>query len=149
MRALLQRVRQGAVHVDGCITGQTGPGYVIFLGIGSGDSQQDAAWLAKKTAILRVFEDEQGRFNLSLLDMQGSALVVSQFTLYADCRRGNRPSFEQAASPQVAEYLYQEYVHLLRAQGIVVETGVFQAHMLVDLVNDGPATFLLESPPHK
>ena len=149
MRALLQRVRQGAVHVDGRMTGQTGPGYVIFLGVGRGDSQQDAAWLAQKTANLRVFEDEQGRFNLSLLDMKGSALVVSQFTLYADCRRGNRPGFEQAAPPQVAEYLYQEYVQLLRAQGIVVETGVFQAHMLVELVNDGPATFLLESPPHK
>ncbi len=149
MRALLQRVRQGAVHVDGRMTGQTGPGYVIFLGVGRGDSQQDAAWLAQKTANLRVFEDEQGRFNLSLLDMKGSALVVSQFTLYADCRRGNRPGFEQAAPPQEAEYLYQEYVQLLRAQGIVVETGVFQAHMLVELVNDGPATFLLESPPHK
>ena len=149
MRALLQRVRQGAVHVDGRMTGQTGPGYVIFLGVGRGDSQQDAAWLAQKTANLRVFEDEQGRFNLSLLDMKGSALVVSQFTLYADCRRGKRPGFEQAAPPQEAEYLYQEYVQLLRAQGIVVETGVFQAHMLVELVNDGPATFLLESPPHK
>ena len=145
MRALLQRVSRGSVASEGKLCGQIGAGLVVLLGVAKGDGEEEVSYLARKTANLRIFEDEQGKMNLSLRDVQGSILVVSQFTLYADASRGNRPSFEQAADPATAERLYQRYVELLRAEGLAVETGVFQTHMLVELANDGPVTILLES----
>jgi len=145
MRALLQRVSRGSVASEGKLCGQIGAGLVVLLGVAKGDGEEEVSYLARKTANLRIFEDEQGKMNLSLRDVQGSILVVSQFTLYADASRGNRPSFEQAADPATADRLYQRYVELLRAEGLAVETGVFQTHMLVELTNDGPVTILLES----
>jgi len=145
MRALLQRVSRGSVASEGKLCGQIGAGLVVLLGVAKGDGEEEVSYLARKTANLRIFEDEQGKMNLSLRDVQGSILVVSQFTLYADASRGNRPSFEQAADPAMADRLYQRYVELLRAEGLAVETGVFQTHMLVELTNDGPVTILLES----
>lgn len=145
MRALLQRVSRGSVASEGKLCGQIGAGLVVLLGVAKGDGEEEVSYLARKTANLRIFEDEQGKMNLSLRDVQGSILVVSQFTLYADASRGNRPSFEQAADPATADRLYQRYVELLRAEGLAVETGVFQTHMLVELANDGPVTILLES----
>jgi D-tyrosyl-tRNA(Tyr) deacylase len=147
MRALLQRVRQASVSVDGKVVGQIGHGYVILLGVGHGDGQEQAAWLANKIAGLRVFEDDEGKFNLSILDVGGSALVVSQFTLFADARKGRRPSFVDAALPEVAEPLIEHFAELLRAEGVPVEMGTFGARMLVEIHNDGPVTIWLEREP--
>ncbi len=146
MRALIQRVSSACVRVDGAETGRCGPGLLVLFGAGRGDGPQDVAWLVRKTANLRIFEDEAGKLNLSVKDIGGSLLVVSQFTLYADCRRGNRPGFDQAAPPELANSLYEQYVSGLRAEGLPVETGVFQAHMAVELINDGPVTIMLETP---
>ncbi|MBR3392188.1 MAG: D-tyrosyl-tRNA(Tyr) deacylase [Firmicutes bacterium] len=146
MRALIQRVSSACVRVDGAETGRSGPGLLVLFGAGRGDGPQDVAWLVRKTANLRIFEDEAGKLNLSVKDIGGSLLVVSQFTLYADCRRGNRPGFDQAAPPELANSLYEQYVSGLRAEGLPVETGVFQAHMAVELINDGPVTIMLETP---
>ena len=146
MRALIQRVSSACVRVDGAETGRCGQGLLVLFGAGRGDGPEDVAWLVRKTANLRIFEDEAGKLNLSVKDIGGSLLVVSQFTLYADCRRGNRPGFDQAAPPELANSLYEQYVSGLRAEGLPVETGVFQAHMAVELINDGPVTIMLETP---
>lgn len=144
MRALLQRVTRASVTVDGQVVASIGRGLVILLGIGQGDTIAQAEFLAEKCAHLRIFEDEQGKFNRSLLDVGGEALVVSQFTLYGDARKGRRPSFSEAARPEVAAPLVEEFCRLLRAQGVPTQTGVFAAHMLVEIHNDGPVTIWLE-----
>ncbi|MCG0239586.1 MAG: D-aminoacyl-tRNA deacylase [Firmicutes bacterium] len=146
MRALVQRVSRGRVTVGGEVVGEIGRGYVVLLGVARDDTPEDARYLAEKVAHLRIWEDEAGKMNRSLLEVGGAALVVSQFTLYADTRRGRRPSFEQAARPEVAEPLYERFCAELRSLGVPVATGRFQAHMEVELVNDGPVTVLVESP---
>jgi D-aminoacyl-tRNA deacylase len=145
VRALLQRTTGARVRVDGEVVGEIGSGLVIFLGVGPDDSEAIAADLARKAAELRIFRDEAGRTNVSLLDVGGSALVVSQFTLYADTRRGRRPGFTNAASPAQAERLYEQFAAALRALGVVVATGRFGAEMAVELVNDGPFTIWLDT----
>ena len=145
MRALLQRVSRAEVRVEGEVTARIGRGLVILLGIGPGDDESVGAALARRIAELRIFRDDEGRTNRSLLDVAGEALVVSQFTLYGDCRKGRRPSFDDAAPPELARPLYEYFVERLRAAKLVVETGVFQASMKVSLVNDGPFTILLDS----
>src|SRR5216683_3500349 len=145
MRIVAQRVSRAKVTVEGRVTGEIGPGLMILLGVGKEDTSQVAAAMAEKAANLRIFEDEQGKMNRSLLDVKGSALVVSQFTLYGDARGQRRPSFLAAASPEQAQALYEEFCEVLRAQGGSVETGIFQAMMAVELVNDGPVTILLDS----
>lgn len=145
MRAVIQRVRSGAVTVDGEVVGSIGHGLVVLLGVGDGDTQKDAAWLAEKTANLRVFEDAEGKMNLSVLDVAGSALVVSQFTLYGDARKGRRPSFTEAAPPDVADGLYVRYMRYLEDFGLCVQTGRFRAKMLVSIQNDGPVTLILDT----
>lgn len=145
MRVHLQRVSRAAVTVDGETVGQIGAGFVALVGVGHGDGEEQAAWLARKVAGLRVFEDAEGKFNLSLNDVGGSVLVVSQFTLYADASRGRRPAFTDAAPPEVAEPLVERFAQILREQyRVPVEMGVFGAHMLVEIHNDGPVTILLE-----
>lgn len=144
MRVLLQRVSRAAVAVDGEETGAVGRGFLALVGVTHEDGAAAARKLAAKTARLRVFADDAGLMNLALGDVGGAVLAVSQFTLYADTRRGNRPSFTDAAPPQRGEAVYEAYVEALRAEGVPVETGVFGAHMQVDLVNDGPVTILLE-----
>ena len=144
MRVLVQRVREASVTVEGEVVGAIDQGFVALVGVGHADGEEQAAWLAKKVAGLRVFEDEEGKFNRSLLDVGGAALVVSQFTLYADSRKGRRPSFTDAAPPEVAEPLVARFADLLRAQGVPVEMGVFGAMMLVEIHNDGPVTIWLE-----
>ena len=147
MRVLIQRVRRASVTVAGETVGSAGRGILIFLGITHGDSRADADWLAKKAAGLRIFEDDEGKMNRSLLDIGGDALVISQFTLYADCRKGRRPGFDAAGDPAVANELYEYFVAQLKAEGVArVATGRFGADMLVSLENDGPATFLLSHP---
>lgn len=146
MRALVQRVSAGSVTIEGQETARIGKGFVVLLGVGKDDDADAVAYLVRKTANLRVFEDENGKMNLSLKDVGGEALVVSQFTLYADARRGNRPGFDQAAPPDMANRLYLAYVDALRAEGIPVQTGTFQADMRVEIINEGPVTILLESP---
>jgi len=145
MRAVLQRVSRARVSVDGKVTGEIGACLMILLCVGKQDSSAVAASLAEKTANLRIFEDEQQKMNLSLLDVKGSALVVSQFTLYGDARGQRRPGFISAAPPDLAKRLYDEYCEALRRLGITVATGVFQAMMSVELVNEGPVTILLDS----
>ncbi len=146
MRALVQRVSHAAVTVDNQTIGEIGKGLVVFIGVTHNDTENDARWLAQKIAHLRIFEDATSKFNLSALDVGASALVVSQFTLYGDARRGRRPDFIAAARPEVAEPLIERFITLLREQGLHVETGKFQAHMLVHILNDGPVTLLLDSP---
>jgi D-aminoacyl-tRNA deacylase len=145
MRAVVQRVNHASVKVDGELTGAIGVGLLVLLGIARGDEASDATKLAKKTAELRIFPDEAGRFNRSLLDLGSAVLVVSQFTLLADTRRGRRPSFADAAPPEEAQPLVQHYEQALRDLGVSVQSGRFGAHMLVELENDGPVTILLES----
>jgi D-tyrosyl-tRNA(Tyr) deacylase len=145
MRALIQRVRRAAVSVEGAVIGEIGPGLAILLGVREGDTDENAAWLADKIAHLRIFDDDAGRFDRSLRDVQGAALVVPQFTLYGDARRGRRPSFSEAALPEQAEPLYERFCYHLRQQGIPVETGRFGAHMLVEIHNDGPVTLWLDT----
>jgi D-tyrosyl-tRNA(Tyr) deacylase len=144
MRAVVQRVSQASVSVDGKVVGEIGPGVVVLLGVTHGDTREQADWLAEKVAGLRIFEDAEGKMNLGLLDVGGAALVVSQFTLYGDARKGRRPGFSDAAPPEVAEPLVDYFAQALRAQGVPVETGIFRAHMLVEIHNDGPVTILLE-----
>ena len=145
MRIVLQRVREARVEVDGRIVGQIGNGLLILLGVTTSDTNKDAEYLADKVVNLRIFPDESGRMNRSVLDVQGGLLIVSQFTLYGDCRKGRRPGFDQAAPPEQARELYEIFVALARAANLTVETGIFQAHMQVHLVNDGPVTFVLDS----
>jgi len=145
VRAVIQRVGRASVAVEGRVTGEIGAGLLILLGVGRLDNLEVTYYLAEKIVNLRIFSDDAGKMNLSLLDVGGSALVVSQFTLYGDTRGGRRPSYIQAAAPEEANRLYQEFVSSMRALGVRVETGVFQAHMQVELVNDGPVTILLDS----
>jgi D-aminoacyl-tRNA deacylase len=145
MRIVLQRVSRASVTVDGRVAGEIGAGLAVLVAVGREDSSATAASMAEKIVNLRVFNDDQGKMNRSLLDTGGAVLVVSQFTLYGDARGGRRPSFILAAPPELGKALYEEFVAALRALGLRVETGVFQAHMSVDLVNDGPVTILLDS----
>lgn len=144
MRALIQRVSKASVTVEGESISRIGKGLVVLLGIGHGDVDAQAAFLAEKVANLRIFEDEQGKTNLSILDVGGEAIVVSQFTLYADTRKGRRPSFIDAALPEVAEPLVNRFIELLRGYGVPTQTGKFGAHMEVEIHNDGPVTIWLE-----
>ncbi len=145
MRAVLQRVSRASVDVDGACVGRIERGWLVLLGVERGDTGDDAAWMAEKVLNLRGFEDDQGKMNRSVVEIGGGALVVSQFTLLADCRAGRRPSFTAAAEPALAEELYLRCTELLRQSGLNVATGVFRAMMKVELVNEGPVTFLLDS----
>ena len=145
MRAVIQRVSEARVTVAGSVLGEIGPGLLALLGVAKPDTAADAEFLAEKILNLRVFPDEAGKMNRSLLDTGGALLVVSQFTLYCDCRKGRRPSFDDAAPAEQARRLYEHFVETARRSGVRVETGVFQAHMDVALVNDGPVTLLVES----
>ena len=145
MKALLQRVTRASVTVEGDKVSEIGRGLVALVGVAQGDSEKDARYLADKTVNLRIFSDEAGKFNLSLLDIRGELLAVSQFTLLADTRKGRRPSFTQAAPPGEAEALFDSFVEIARATGLKVSTGRFQQHMLVEIHNDGPVTVLLDS----
>ena len=147
MRVVVQRVSRAFVRASGSTAGEIGPGLLVLLGVAEGDGDEEAARLAAKVARLRVFEDEAGRFDRSLLDTGGAALVVSQFTLIADTAKGNRPSFAAAAPPERAEPVYESFCAALRELGVPVETGVFGARMAVELVNDGPVTIVLEVGP--
>lgn len=146
MRALLQRVTRAGVRVDGEDIASIGPGLLVFLGVADGDSKVEADWLAEKVANLRIFSDADDKMNLSLIDIKGQALVVSQFTLYGDCRRGRRPGFELAAKPDQANELYEYFKAQLAAKGPEVSSGRFAANMAVSLVNDGPVTFIIDTP---
>jgi D-tyrosyl-tRNA(Tyr) deacylase len=145
MRACIQRVSEAGVTVDGTVTGQVGRGLVVLLGVGQGDGDVEVAWLAEKIVGLRIFEDDAGKMNHSLIEIGGAMLVVSQFTLYGDCRKGRRPSFTSAAPPELAERLYNGFVDRVRAAGIEVATGRFREHMHVSLVNDGPVTVWIDT----
>ncbi len=145
MRAVIQRVSEAKVVVEGRVVGQIEKGFLVLLGVGKGDTLEDAAYLARKIANLRVFTDAAGKMNLALADVGGEVLAVSQFTLYGDARKGNRPSFIEAAAPDDGKRLYQQFCDLLVGQGLHVEQGIFQAHMDVHLVNDGPVTIWLDS----
>lgn len=145
MRAVVQRVAKASVSVGGEIVGKIGQGFVVLLGVSGEDTERDAEYLAGKIVKLRVFEDENGKMNISLLDIKGELLIVSQFTLYGDCKRGNRPGYDKAARPEAAKGLYEDFVAYCRGYGIKVETGIFQAMMQVELQNDGPVTLLLDS----
>ena len=145
MRAVVQRAARGRVTVDGAEVGAIGPGLVVLLGVKVGDTADDACYLAERVANLRIMEDAQGKMNLSVRDTGGAVLVVSQFTLYGDTRKGRRPSFVEAARPEAANEFYERFVTELRALGLRVATGRFQAMMQVELVNDGPVTLLVES----
>ena len=145
MRALVQRVSHASVTIDGRIHGQIGQGFLVLLGITDGDTVDDAVYLADKTVKMRVFTDENDKMNRSLADVGGGLLIVSQFTLYGDCRKGNRPSFVKAGAPQMAEKLYEHFLARCREQADVVEKGQFGADMKVELLNDGPFTLMLDS----
>lgn len=145
MRAIIQRVKEARVEVEGEVVGRIGEGMLILLGAGKDDTEVDAEYLAEKILTLRIFEDVEGKMNLSLTDTGGEVLVVSQFTLYGDCRKGRRPSFDKAAPPETAEELYEIFVREIRERGVNVETGKFRAMMDVHLVNWGPVTLMLDS----
>lgn len=145
MRAVLQRTDRSSVSVDGQPVAAIGRGLTVLLGVGHGDTEKDAAYLADKVVNLRIFPDDAGKMNLSLLDVAGELLVISQFTLYGDCRKGKRPSFDTAASPQLAQELYQKFIESCRDYGIQTSQGKFQTEMVVSLDNHGPVTILLDS----
>ena len=145
MRAVVQRVKESRVEVKNRVVGQIGPGLLILVGVGQDDTLKDCEYLAGKISHLRIFSDEKGFMNLSLLDTKGAALVVSQFTLWGDCRKGRRPSFVKAAPPEPARELYEHFVELLKREGLTVATGMFQEMMDVHLVNDGPVTLMIDS----
>ena len=145
MRLVIQRVLESSVRVDGEVVGSIGKGFMVLCGVEDGDTQEDVRYCVDKTVNLRIFEDEAGKMNLSVQDVGGSILAVSQFTLCGDCRKGKRPSFDKAAKPEIANEYYEQFVAGCRAKGLPVETGVFRAHMLVESVNNGPVTILLDS----
>ncbi len=145
MRAVVQRVSGARVEVDGKVTGEIGAGLLVLIGVTRSDSEKDADFLAEKIVNLRIFADENGKMNRSLLESGGGLLAVSQFTLYGDCRKGRRPSFDAAAPPDQARALYERFIEAAGSKGVRVETGIFQAHMSVSLTNDGPVTLVLES----
>ncbi|MFC1783217.1 D-aminoacyl-tRNA deacylase [Planctomycetota bacterium] len=145
MRAVIQRVTRAQVEVDGEITGQIDGGLLVFLSVGQGDTEADVQFMADKLINLRIFSDENDKMNLSVRDVGGSILMISQFTLHGDCRKGRRPGFDQAADPDTARRLYELAVELIRQQQVKCQTGVFAAHMHVSSLNDGPVTFLLDS----
>lgn len=145
MRAVVQRVKSASVTVDGELVSEIGAGVLVFLGVAHDDTATELEYIANKVANLRIFEDEDGKMNRSLLETGGAALVVSQFTLYGDCRKGRRPSFINAARPEVANTVYEQFITLLKQQGIPTQGGTFQAMMDVQLINDGPVTILLDS----
>lgn len=145
MRAVLQRVSRAKVTVGDRVTGEVGVGWLLLLGVAPGDTQKEIGWLADKVANLRAFKDADGKMNLSVQDVGGSVLVVSQFTLYGDCRKGRRPGFTGAAPPAIAEPLYEAFVVALKALGVPTATGEFAADMRVELVNDGPVTFVIDT----
>lgn len=146
MRAVVQRVAEAAVRVDGQVVGRCGNGLLVLLAVTHDDTEAQARWMARKLAGLRIFEDEAGQMNLSILDVGGSALVISQFTLYGNCRKGRRPSFVHSARPEHAEPLYERFCDLLAEEGLPVERGIFAADMKVSLLNDGPVTILVDTP---
>ena len=145
MRACIQRVSEAGVTIAGETVGQIGRGLLVLLGVGQGDGPEQAQWLAEKIVGLRIFEDDQGKMNRSLDEVGGAMLVVSQFTLYGNCDKGRRPSFIEAAPPELAERLYEQFVEAVGRQGITVATGRFREHMLVSLVNDGPVTLMIDT----
>jgi D-tyrosyl-tRNA(Tyr) deacylase len=145
MRAVVQRVTSARVRVDGRLVGEIGRGLLVFAGVEKGDGAEDVAYVAGKVSDLRIFEDVAGKMNLSIREVAGAVLVVSQFTLCGDCRRGRRPSFDDAESPAEAKVMYERLIDALRARNVTVETGEFQADMAVELINDGPVTMLLDS----
>jgi len=145
MRAVVQRVNKAGVRVGGRTVGKVGRGLLVFLGVGHGDSDKDGEFLANKIAHLRIFEDEQALMNRSVIEIEGEVLVVSQFTLWADCQKGRRPSFTRAAPPEKARGLYEGFIRHLQGKGLKVSTGEFQEKMEVDLINDGPVTMLLDT----
>ncbi len=146
MRAVLQRVKKASVDVNNKIIGSIGPGLLIFLGVHKDDDQKDAKWLADKISTLRIFDDKDGRMNHSLFDIKGEMLIVSQFTLYGDCKKGRRPGWSSSASPDLAKQLYELFISNIQNKNITVSTGEFQAMMDVSLINDGPVTLILDSP---
>lgn len=145
MRAVVQRVDRASVTVDGSVTGSVNKGLLVLLGVAEGDTDKDLSYIVDKVTGLRIFEDENEKMNLSVQDVGGEILAVSQFTLCGDCRKGKRPSFDKAAKPEIANEFYERFVAACREKGINVETGVFRAHMLVELVNNGPVTIILDS----
>ena len=145
MRAVIQRVNSGSVAVDDKIVGSIGKGFVVLLGVNEKDTEADVLYMVDKTVNMRIFEDDNEKMNLSLLDIKGELLVVSQFTLYGDCRKGRRPNFMSAARPEKAEELYNEFVKKCRELGVKTETGTFQAYMKVNIENDGPVTVIVDS----
>ncbi|MEN6577546.1 MAG: D-aminoacyl-tRNA deacylase [Phycisphaerales bacterium] len=145
MRAVIQRVIEAKVEVEGKIVGRVGPGLLVYLGVGKGDSETDVQFMAEKLANLRIFSDDAGKMNRSVIDIGGGVLLISNFTLHGDCRKGRRPGFDGAADPALAEGLYEKVAQVIAQQGVPVEKGVFGAHMHVTSVNDGPVTFLLDS----
>ena len=145
MRAVVQRVTSARVRVDGRVVGEIGRGLLVFAGVEKGDGAEDLAYVAGKVSDLRIFEDAAGKMNLSIREVEGAVLVVSQFMLCGDCRRGRRPSFDDAESPALARVMYEGLIDALRARNVMVETGEFQADMAVELINDGPVTMLLDS----
>lgn len=148
MRALLQRVSQASVEVDSKIVGSIGPGLVVLLGLAQDDTENEARHIVNKTANLRIFNDEEGKFNWSALDVRAELLIISQFTLYGDTRKGRRPSFMNAAVPDKAKLLYSQTTELFKKTGLIVKTGTFQAHMMVSLTNDGPVTIMIDTSDH-
>lgn len=145
MRAVIQRVRRASVTINGAVHGEIGRGMVVLLGIHGNDTLTDLQWLAEKVVNLRIFDDEQGKMNLSLADIDAAMLIISQFTLYGDCRKGRRPGFSSAAPPEIAEPLYRRFIEEIKNKHVKVATGIFQAAMDVELVNEGPVTLLLDS----
>ena len=145
MRAVVQRVLEAEVKINSQSVGKVGSGLLVYLSVGKTDTEKDAEWIAEKLVNLRIFEDEAGKMNRSILDIQGGILLVSNFTLHGDCRKGRRPSFDAAAEPQLAQQLYEKVIELVKEQGILVETGTFGEYMQVSSINDGPVTFLLDS----
>lgn len=145
MRAVVQRVSKGSVEVEESIVGAIDKGLMVLLGVSEKDSMEDVKYMADKILNLRVFDDQEGKMNYSLLDVKGELLLVSQFTLYGDCRKGRRPNYMAAAKPEIADQLYNEVVKLCREQGVKTETGVFQADMKVNIINDGPVTLIIDS----